>query len=219
MADGIIPSLIAALSQLDVRRQRAQEDPNLILRNLAETLSKPEAGLDFLPASMIGAITPKEFTKLFPEFATSKAVNATGDLQEFYTGTSKDVIFDEFKKARNGTWFSKDPKVASEYAIENDSKAAKYNPNTRQFEEINTAARVMPVYLNTKNTHTITQQEFDKLNVPNYRKAQADFFDMLRVRGIDSVDFGNGIMVALDPSIIKSSVSPLNKQIKPKKDK
>jgi hypothetical protein len=128
-------------------------------------------------------------------FGNSKVIESAGEALVMYTGTSKDKDFTSFKVPRNGTWFISDPEAASKYAVENDSMGFKWE-NGRPVE-INTASRVIPVYLRIENPYKITDSDLAVLNKSNYKKAQADFFDRLRSQGYDGVDMGNGIWVVI----------------------
>ena len=140
-------------------------------------------------------------------FGDSKVVDANGKPLMVYTGTSKDVDFKSFKMPKNGVWFTTRPDVASSYALDNDSKDTKYNPETRRYEEVNTAARVIPAYLRIEKPYKLTQEEYDRINTDNYRAAQGRVFDEIRARGYDGIDWGGGIWVAIkEPAQIKSAV-------------
>lgn len=141
-------------------------------------------------------------------FKDSKARDGRGEPQLLYTGTSKDLDFKAFKIPKNGAWFTTDPKSASEYAKDNDSKGVKYNPDTRRYEEQNSASRVIPVYLRAENPYTLTEDEMNKIvKASNYKAAQGQLFDTVRARGYDSVNMGGGVWVALkEPTQIKSAI-------------
>lgn len=127
--------------------------------------------------------------------------------QRMYTGTSKDKDFPKFSVPRNGAWFTPSTDVASLYAKENDSKGLRYDPDTRQFKEINTADRVMPVYLRAVKPYQVTDDDMKRMNVDNYKKAQSQFFDSLRAQGHDSAIFSDGTTVILGgPHQIKSAI-------------
>jgi hypothetical protein len=127
--------------------------------------------------------------------------------QRMYTGTSKDQDFSKFNVPKNGAWFTPSTDVASAYAKENDSKGLKYDFDTRQYKEVNTADRVMPVYLRATNPYQITDDDIKRMNVSNYKKAQSQFFDSLRSQGHDSVIFDDGTTVILQgPHQIKSAI-------------
>lgn len=142
-----------------------------------------------------------------PEFKTwfgdSKAVDDSGAPVRYYTGTSKDVDFTSFKVGRHGVWMTTDPKVASEYAVQNDSMG--YKRDGWNMVETNTASRVIPAYLKLENPFTgpLPQSAMSD----NYKKSQSDWFDTLRAQGYDSWMPADqpGLAVALkDPAQIKS---------------
>ena len=114
-----------------------------------------------------------------------------GRPQVMYHGTSKDVDYKEMKVPKNGTWLTTDKKGASDYAKDNDSQSLKYEHG--KYREVNSASRVMPVYVKSAKTHTLSADENKAINVPNYKKAQGQVFDTLRDKGIDNIDHGHGI--------------------------
>ena len=128
---------------------------------------------------------------------------AVGDGKEvLYHGTSKDKPFDKFREAPNGTWFTTNPKEASQYAVENDSMGHRYEGG--KFVATNTASRVIAMTHDFKNTLEITEWP-DRLMKDNYKKAQSEWFTELRKEGYDSVrlklDDGHSIVVSLDNSV------------------
>lgn len=142
-----------------------------------------------------------EFTAWFDDSAVS---DAAGQPVKVYTGTSKDVDFKSFKIPKNGAWFSTDPQSASQYAVENDSMDMKYEGGT--FVNVNTASRVIPAYLSIQNPYKMTDADFARINVDNYKRAQGQFFDELRAKGHDGVDMGDGVWVVIGkPNQIKSA--------------
>lgn len=157
-------------------------------------------------AKVGGETTARPGTTAFQNwFGNSKTVNEYGEPIVLYTGTSKDVDFKSFKVPKNGVWLTNDPAAASMYAKDNDSQGMKYEHG--QFIPTNTASRVMPVYAKIENPYTITKADHDRMNVQNYKRAQGQFFDELRAKGYDGVDFGDGIWVVLKaPTQIKSAI-------------
>jgi hypothetical protein len=155
-------------------------------------------------------------TENFKNWFKQSAVSDGGKPIVVYTGTSKDVDFTSFKVPKNGTWFSTDTEAASMYAKENDSQDFKYDPDTRSYREVNTASRVMPVYLSIQNPYKMTAEDLKAVNTENYKKAQGQFFDKLRAQGYDGVDMGGGVWVVLQsPTQIKSVFN--NGDFNPKK--
>ena len=147
------------------------------------------------------------FDNLMNWFEGSAVVNANNQPLVMYTGTSKDKDFVKFNIPRNGAWFTSDPAAASMYAVDNDSKGLKYDADKHKYVEVNTASRVMPVYLSIKNPYVMTKADFDAINKENYKRAQGQFFDTLRQKGYDGVDMGSGTWVVLGtPSQIKSAL-------------
>ena len=138
-------------------------------------------------------------------FGDSKVVDKSGEPLVLYTGTSKDKDFKKFNIPKNGAWFTTDPSLASTYAVQNDSRDFKYEGG--EFVEVNTASRVMPVYVRIEKPATLSDADEQTMRrAPNYRKAQREIFDRLRAEGYDGVDLGYGIWVVLkDANQIKST--------------
>ena len=141
-------------------------------------------------------------------FGDSKVVDADGNPLRVYTGTSKDKDFSKFNVPKNGAWFTTSPSEASMYAQDNDSRDIKYNPDTRNYEEVNTASRVMPVYLRIENPATLSAEDSQAMRMAgNYKKVQGQIFDRLRSEGYDGVDLGGGVWVVIgSPNQIKSAI-------------
>jgi hypothetical protein len=154
-----------------------------------------------------------ERDKAFKEwFGDSKVVDENGKPLVVYHGTSKDIDFKKFKVPRNGAWFSPDTNVASMYAKENDSQDIRYEhtPTGSKYVHINTAARVMPVYLSIQNPYTLTKKDMDSFG-DNYQKDQKVLFDRLRKEGYDGAHIEgkpgeyDDVWIVLDnPNQIKS---------------
>jgi hypothetical protein len=139
--------------------------------------------------------------------AISKAVDENGEPMVMYTGTSSDKDFTKFKMPKNGTWFTKWPDSASDYAMDNDSRGLKYNPDTRRYDDVNSASRVMPVFLNIRNEHKLTWDEHQSVNVNNYKAAQSKLFDSLRPKGIDGIQWSPAEWVVIGSATqIKSAI-------------
>lgn len=105
--------------------------------------------------------------------------------RRYYTGTSKDKDFTAFQESRHGTWLTDDPESASQYALQNDSQDLKLVPGTWNYEKVNTASRVIPAYVRIENPYTGSKPEW-VLKQNNYKKAQSDWFDILRHQGYDA---------------------------------
>lgn len=146
----------------------------------------------------------KHDTPEFQEwFAGSHVKDPQGKPLKLYHGTSKDADFSSFKIGKRGAWFTNDPKEASMYAVDNDSRGPVFSGG--QIVDRNNAPRVMPVHLSIKNPYVFQPQDVESHQMaPNYAKWQAAFFDGLRIKGHDGVDFGNGTWVAFHPHQIKS---------------
>jgi hypothetical protein len=138
-------------------------------------------------------------------FGDSKVTARGGEAKVIYTGTSKDTDFTTFKVPKNGVWFTEDAASASSYAVENDSIGFKWEGGRPV--EVNTASRVIPVFLRIENPYTMTPADMAQINKPNYKKAQGEFFDMLRKQGYDGVRMDGGIWVVIkEPAQIKSAI-------------
>lgn len=151
-------------------------------------------------------------------FAGSKIVDATGKPLLLYHGTSKDQDFKTFKVPSNGAWFTTDPAEASQYAIENDSQKSEWDPWSREFKPIHSAARVIPVFVRATNPKHFTVWPDELRYSENYRKAQGALFNQLRQQGHDAVTYGTPISLVIvlgGPEQIKSAIG--NKTFDPKK--
>ena len=127
-----------------------------------------------------------------------------------YTGTSKDADFKKFNVPKNGTWFTTNPKNASDYAMTNDSQGFKLDDGFK-YTPTNTSSRVIPVHLNAKNPKVYDPKEHNDLVTSmggeNYKRGQRILYDKLRQAGHDSVRIGDDTWVALgSPNQIKSAV-------------
>jgi hypothetical protein len=139
--------------------------------------------------------------------SVSKVVEDNGEPMVMYTGTSADKDFSKFKMPRNGVWFTKWADSASDYAMENDSKGLKYNPDTRRYDDVNSASRVIPVFLNVRNQYKPTFEESQGVNVERYKAAQSKLFDAVRAKGFDGIKWAPPEWVVIgSPNQIKSAI-------------
>lgn len=120
-----------------------------------------------------------EFRRWFGKSVTHQE----GQPVKFYHGTSKDKDFNKFKMTRHGVWLTTDPEEASMYAKQNDSQNIVWD-GLYKTRYTNTASRVIPVYAKIENPYTGEKPEH-VLNKDNYKKAQSDWFDSLRMKGYD----------------------------------
>jgi len=130
--------------------------------------------------------------------------DADGNPRVYYTGTSKDQDFTKFKVDKHGGWFTTDPNEASSYAVENDSMG--FRRDGWDMKRVNTASRVMPVFLRAANPFTGPKPESVLLQT-NYKKAQTEWFDSLRRQGYDAwmpEDTPSLAVMLNDPSQVKS---------------
>jgi hypothetical protein len=157
---------------------------------------------------LVGAIAEAEanFKQWFGE---SKVVDAEGKPLVVYHGTSKDADFTKFKVGKRGAFFTTDAGGASEYALTNDSQKLVLKPGTWEFEQKNSASRVMPVYLSVQRPYKLTPEELDAYATDprGYQKAQAEIADRAKAQGYDGIDYGGGVWVVFEPTQIKSAIS------------
>jgi hypothetical protein len=142
-------------------------------------------------------------------FGNSKVVDSNGRPLVVYHGTSKDRDFNKFKIGKRGAWFTTNPEYASEYAMQNDSQKIKTELDATTgrlvYRDVNTASRVIPVYLKLENPAKLTKEESEGFQLAvNYGKYQADLFDKYKRMGHDGVDFEDGTFVVFEPTQIKS---------------
>lgn len=138
-----------------------------------------------------------------------------------YHGTSKDKDFPSFKKSNRGNWFIADPSKASQYAIENDSMNLRWT-DSGTLEEVNTASRVIPVYLSIKNPYISTVDNWQKdwmKGAENYARRESEVMSQLERQGYDGVvlklsedsPMEESMFVTFSPQQIKSAVSNTGK--------
>lgn len=142
-------------------------------------------------------------------FGDSKVVDEQGKPLVVYHGTSKDVDFTSFKGNKNGIWFTPDPKIASDYAAQNDSMGYRRGVGY-SMEPTNTASRVIPAYVSLKNPAKFDVWPDVIRYATNYKKALGDYFTQLKAQGHDGVIFGSGkdaTYVAFNPEQIKSATA------------
>ncbi len=148
----------------------------------------------------------------------SKILDENGEPKVMYTGTSKDKDFDKFNIPRNGAWFTSDRAEASSYAEQNDSQKDVFKDG--KYESVNTAGRVIPVFLNIRKlgdfNKLISPERREKLKYANnYKKLQGDAFQDIyysiglgqqRYDGLDYTGDGNVIVVLEKSNQIKSAI-------------
>jgi hypothetical protein len=144
----------------------------------------------------------------FMRWFDKSVLHDKGVPRRYYTGTSKDKDFSSFNVGRHGVWFTSDPKVASQYAVENDSQNFRLIPGSWKYEPVNSASRVIPAYLRAENPYTGDMP--DRVHAENYKKAQSDWFDELRAKGHDSwvpaSQEGRTAVILKHPNQIKSAI-------------
>jgi hypothetical protein len=187
------------MSELKAESEASEQPGFDVTDKMRETVSQ---GLPLFSRDRQAPDTPA-FRKWFGD---SKVVDAEGNPLVVYTGTSKDIDFKAFKIPKNGAWFTTSPEEASMYAKENDSRDLKYEGG--RYVEVNTASRVLPVYLRIENPATLSDEDMQSMRMAsNYKKVQGQIFDKLRAQGYDGVDLGGGVFVVIkDPAQIKSAI-------------
>lgn len=183
-------------SLTDVGSQATKQDEDKTIEALGITPNS----LD-VPKTKGNTITDtKEFQNWFGKSVTS----TEGKPHILYTGTSKDKDFTSFNVGRHGTWFTRDPEEASQYAIQNDSQG--YKQDGWKLTPTNTASRVIPAYVKAENPYTGDLPE--EVLQSNYKAAQSNWFDTLRSKGYDSWIpsryNGDLVVVLKEPQQIKS---------------
>lgn len=182
-------------------------DPQEIehLKGLYERHGKAEGGeVESGAFSPVPGLEAYHEDPAFQEWFGNSVTHREGVPVTYYTGTSKDVDFNKFKVGRHGAWFTADPAEASQYAKQNDSMG--YKRDGWNMVETNTASRVIPAHLKIENPYTGPLPEWAFAD--NYKKAQSDWFDLLRSKGHDGwipEQFGGQLAVVLkEPHQIKS---------------
>lgn len=211
------PEKVDNFVRQEALRIKAGADRQMVLGNITDptiaqrVFDASQSKVPFNFRKQGGAIAPDVFLGKFPEFAASKMKDALGQLKFFYHGTSKDKAFSDIKAGPRGAWFTDDPKGASEYAKQNDSQKMEFNPSTRRYDEVNTAANVHQVYLNITNPYKLSETELSQYQkATNYSKFQRDITAKAKSAGYDGIDWGGGIVTAFDAKQIKSAISPEN---------
>lgn len=208
-----------ALAKLGFRMTLQPQDLRAMaeaaLRNAPETLGAAERS--DVNEALAGKAADQTQTPEFKEwFGNSAVTKADGSPLRVYTGTSKDVDFKSFKVPKSGAWFTADPESASAYAKDNDSRnlVPDFDRRPWGYKEVNTASRVMPVFLSIQNVKRMTGKEYVDANIAhggeNYKRGNAGLFDALRAQGYDGVQIDEGdiarYVVLKSPTQIKSAL-------------
>lgn len=149
-------------------------------------------------------VTPEERQAALEKWAKdTKVVDADGDPRVVFHGTSKDEDFKAFRVGQRGTFFTENPEEASSFAWDNDAA----NTVTAIKEKKNTAARVIPVYLNIKNPFVPTGLDMQRYKfASSYAKEQRIIAWRAKGDGHDGIKFPDGVWVAFKPAQIKSAI-------------
>jgi hypothetical protein len=131
-----------------------------------------------------------------------------------YHGTSKDVDFKRFKDSRHGTWTTTEPKEASGYAMQNDSKNWVYDtsPGAKPYSlrAVNSADRVLPLYGKPLQNPAYAESYPERLHgATNYKRAQSEWFDELKAKGHDGLMMGN-VRVDFNNANLRSQLAPFD---------
>lgn len=157
-------------------------------------------------AKLVGAMSPKVFLQKNPEFANTIFKDAEGNIKELYHGTSKDKDFKKFSLNQRGNFIGQDPKMASQYAIENDSMG--YHNDWGKLTPKNTASQVKPLYVNVQSPYYLEGEELAKyVKASSYAKAQREIMFKAKSLGHDAVIYPDGGIAIADPKQIKSSIT------------
>jgi hypothetical protein len=192
----------------------------------ATTEAVPWKGVAAVKTGDVGEERMQRAQQETPEFKNwfgeSKVVDADGKPLTVYHGTSKDVDFNSFKGNKNGIWFTPDPKIASDYAAQNDSMGYRRGVGY-SMEPTNRASRVIPAYVSLKNPAVFEVWPDQIRYATNYKKALGDYFTQLKAQGHDGVIFGSdkdATYVAFNPEQVKSATAnrgtfdPMSKDIR-----
>jgi hypothetical protein len=149
-----------------------------------------------------------------PEASAVRATEQGFDTTKpVYHGTSKDADFKKFKDSRHGTWTVDDPRIASEYATVNDSQGFAYDSG--KMVPTNTSSRVMPLYAKPlENPYIVRGGEDIPESVRtagNYKAAQSEWFEQLRLAGHDGVQFAEGgVRVDFNNANLRGQFAPFD---------
>jgi hypothetical protein len=146
-------------------------------------------------------------------FGDSKLVNEDGTPKVMYHGTSKDKDFKSFSKNLRGNFFTENADDASSYAMENDSQRFVQGSGW-SIEKVNTASRVLPVYLSIQNPKVLSESELDWYQVQSsYAQAQKTLTRRAINEGHDGIYWGGGVWSTVDPKQIKSIFNEFNEGV------
>jgi hypothetical protein len=152
-------------------------------------------------------------------FGQSVVRDSQGNPLRVYTGTSKDHDFKSFRPGRAGLmWFVSDPKIAGDYAFDNESMGLKRGYGSMELHRVNTKSRTVPVYLKIENPFIDTNPPLH----PDFKRQSRYIIEkMLGHDGyIQHMKDGAGfIYVVKSPLQIKSAIAnrgtfdPTNKKL------
>jgi hypothetical protein len=204
------PAAVDAFVKQEATRIADGASESMVLGNITDPQVREQvSSFNARTRKQGGAIDPDVFLRDFPNFINSTIKDAAGKLKVLYHGTSKDAAFSDIKAGATGAWLTDNPKGASEYAKLNDSQKLKYNPDTRRFDELNTAARVMPVYANLSRPYKLSPEDLAIYSrTENYTKFQRELTAKAKSAGHDGIDWGDGIYTVFTPDQMKSALSP-----------
>jgi len=144
-------------------------------------------------------------------FGDSKVTGPDGKAVRVYHGTSKDKDFKSFKTGSRGAWFTTDPKGASMYAADNDSRRLVLETDHPghpwgKYVEKNTKDRVIPAYITIKKPYVLTAAEKEAWKrAPSGASYEKKLVLKAKREGHDGIDFGGGTWVVFEPTQVKSA--------------
>lgn len=192
-----------ALQEAQIKLEKARQ-------NVTTNLSKSSKLFGENGIAKMNAMMPDDFLAKFPKFGNSTLKGPDGKLRVMYHGTSKDKHFDDIKAGPRGAWLSGVPEDASAYAKQNDSQKLVYEHG--KYKEVNTASRVLPVYVNLERPYVLT--EADKAayqKARSYASFQKDITARVKREGYNGIDWGGDVYTVFDKDQMKSAIAPQTK--------
>ena len=73
----------------------------------------------------------------------------------------------------------------------------KYDPESRRLVDVNTASRVIPLYIKHASEYKMTDADHKTINTSNYKRSQGNLFDTLRIKNHDLISHGGGVYTVI----------------------